>query len=218
MSVSGCGCGCVCACVCTNLVTVFALTFMGLNRQLQHFFNNPEISAATKLRVFQTMVMPVLLYCMHLVPLRKSDQRWLDSWLHTRVRWILSIRWEEKITNQEVWQRATAMLGQFLCPPSTKLCQLRLRAFGPFARHDGITHSAMVYIRTRRRQMVCTAYHLYIRQTIVTPIPHSECCYTASAPPPPLPLSLPSPPPPSPPSAQRELWHPTYLQWSLLSD
>ena len=116
-------------------------------RQLQRFvFNNPEISAATKLRVFQTMVMPVLLYCMHLVPLRKSDQRRLDSWFHTRVRWILGIRWEEKITNQEVRHRATAMLGQFLCPPSAQLRQLRLRAFGHFARHDGIAHSAMIYI------------------------------------------------------------------------
>ena len=90
-------------------------------RQLQRFvFNNPEISATTKLRVFQTMVMPVLLYCMHLVPLRKSDQRRLDSWFHTRVRWILGIRWEEKITNQEVQHRAAAMLGQFLCPPFPK--------------------------------------------------------------------------------------------------
>ena len=116
-------------------------------RQLQRFvFNNPEISAATKLRVFQTMVMPVLLYCMHLVPLRKSDQRRLDSWFHTRVRWILGIRWEEKITNQEVRHRATAMLGQFLCPPSAQLRQLRLRAFGHFARHNGIAHSAMTYI------------------------------------------------------------------------
>ena len=56
-------------------------------RQLQHFvFSNPEIREATKLRVFQTMVLPVLFYGMHLVPLRKSNQRQLDSWFHTRVR------------------------------------------------------------------------------------------------------------------------------------
>ena len=82
-------------------------------RQLQRFvFSNPEIREATKLRVFQTMLLPVLFYGMPLVPLRKSDQRRLDSWFHTRVRWILGISWEEKVTNQEVRQRATAMLGQ----------------------------------------------------------------------------------------------------------
>ena len=105
-------------------------------------FNNPEISAATKLRVFQTMVN---LYCMHLVPLHKSDQRRLDSWFHTRVKWILGIRWEEKIANQDVRQRATAMLGQSR-PPSTQLRQARLRAFRHFACHDGIAHSAMAYV------------------------------------------------------------------------
>ena len=36
--------------------------------------------------------------------------------------------------------------GSVLCTPSTQLRQLRLRAFGHFACHDGITHSAMVYI------------------------------------------------------------------------
>ena len=92
------------------------------------------------------MVMLVLLYCLHLVPLRKSDQFWLDSWFHTRVTWILGIRWEEKITNEEVQQCAMAMLGQSSCPPSTQLHLLKLRAYGHFACHDGMAHSEMVYI------------------------------------------------------------------------
>ena len=86
--------------------------------------SSPTLRSGKPPIVFQTMVLPVLFYGMHLVPLRKSDQRRLDSWFHTRVWWILGIRWEEKITNQEVWQRATAMLGQPLCPPSTQLCHI----------------------------------------------------------------------------------------------
>ena len=58
------------------------------------------------------MVNPVLLYRMHLVPLCRSDQCQLDSWFRTRIRLILGIRSEQKITNQEVRQWATATLGQ----------------------------------------------------------------------------------------------------------
>ena len=122
-------------------------------RQLQRFvFSNPEIREATKLRVFQTMLLPVLFYSMPLVPLRKSDQRRLDSWFNTRVRWILGISWEEKVTNQEVRQRATAMLGQPLCPPLTQLHHLMMKAFGHFARHDRVACNAMLYISERAKR------------------------------------------------------------------
>ena len=82
---------------------------------------------------------------MHLVPLHKSDQCQLDSWFHTRARWIWGIRWEVKITNQDVGQRAMTILGQCLCPPATHF-QLRLRAFGHFSHHNGIAYGAMVYV------------------------------------------------------------------------
>nr|CAH8840565.1 unnamed protein product [Trichobilharzia regenti] len=64
-----------------------------------------EISLRTKIRVYQASIRPVLLYGCETWPLRAEDLRRLEVVDHWCLRYILHVRWQDKLSNEEVRRR-----------------------------------------------------------------------------------------------------------------
>ena len=85
------------------------------------------LSSQTKVRVFVSLVMPVLLYSCEAWTLTADLRRRLDSFATTSLRSsILGYRWQDRMSNQEVLSRAGM---------SRVTCSMRqLRFYGHAAR------------------------------------------------------------------------------------
>ncbi|XP_019638428.1 PREDICTED: uncharacterized protein LOC109480637 [Branchiostoma belcheri] len=89
---------------------------------LSHIWSNPRISTDTKIRLYNSLVLSVLLY--------GAEERHLDTFDQKCLRRILGFRWYDFVSNSTVRQRT----GQ--PPVSHKIRQARLRLFGHLARAD----------------------------------------------------------------------------------
>jgi hypothetical protein len=72
---------------------------------LKPVWNNKNLSLQTKLRVFNTNVKSVLLYGSETWRHTKALDHKLQVFTNTCLRQILRIRWPDRISNQELWQR-----------------------------------------------------------------------------------------------------------------
>ena len=86
-----------------------------------------EIGRRTKIRLFKTLVRPVLLYGCETWKITKADERRLNSFQCQCLRRILRIRWQQRISNNrvvemadinniscEIWRRRWYWLGHIL--------------------------------------------------------------------------------------------------------
>ena len=64
------------------------------------------ISMRTKLRIFNSNVKPVLLYGCETWRTTQTMQRKIQTFFNTCLRRIYKIQWQEKIRNEELWERA----------------------------------------------------------------------------------------------------------------
>ena len=98
------------------------VAFSRLRRVL---FSRREISLRTKLRVYRAAIRPVLMYGCETWPVRVEDVRKLEVFDHWCLRRVLNVRWEDRVSNDEVRHRC------FDIPRlSSVLRQHRLRWFG----------------------------------------------------------------------------------------
>ena len=94
-------------------------------------WSRPEISIKTKVQVFKSMVLSVLLYGSECWTLRAEDLRKLEVFLSTRLRWMLNLRLTDRISNAEVRRRCCG-----LQTIETIIRGNRLRWFGRVCRMD----------------------------------------------------------------------------------
>ena len=73
---------------------------------LKNTWTSREISTTTKLRIFNSNVKSVLLYGSETWRMTKMTQRKIQVFINTCLRRIFRIRWPEKVSNEELWQRA----------------------------------------------------------------------------------------------------------------
>nr|KAG5695522.1 hypothetical protein BaRGS_008025 [Batillaria attramentaria] len=73
---------------------------------LKNVWASKVVSIRTKLRIFNSNVKSVLLYGCETWRTTKTMQQKIQTFLNTCLRRIFSIRWPEKIRNEELWERA----------------------------------------------------------------------------------------------------------------
>lgn len=72
---------------------------------LRPIWKNKNISQKTKLRIFETNVKSVLLYGSETWKQTKKNEHDLQVFINKCLRQILQIRWSEKISNEELWEK-----------------------------------------------------------------------------------------------------------------
>ncbi|XP_022330246.2 uncharacterized protein LOC111128732 [Crassostrea virginica] len=77
---------------------------------LRPTWRSRNISRKTKLRIFETNVKSVLLYSSKTWKQTKESEHDLQVFVNKCLRQILQIRWPEKITNIELWERTNCPL------------------------------------------------------------------------------------------------------------
>lgn len=74
--------------------------------KLAPIWNNNQISKRTKFRLFNSNVLSVLLYGSETWKMTKKDEHMVDTFLHKSLRRILKIYWPQRVSNEEVRERA----------------------------------------------------------------------------------------------------------------
>ena len=69
-------------------------------------WNNSQIGRKTKIRLFNSNVISVLLYSCETWKMTKGDKQMLDTFLHKCLRRILRIYWPQRVRNETVRERA----------------------------------------------------------------------------------------------------------------
>ena len=90
----------------------------------QRMWGRREISLKVKMKVFNAILMPVLLYGATAWALTKTEEKRLDAFEMGMLRNILGVRWDDFVRNADIRE----MLGQ--APVSLKLRNARMKWFG----------------------------------------------------------------------------------------
>ena len=80
----------------------------GAMNKLSNFWKNKNIEQKTKLQIYQSNVLSVLLYGAETWSMNKEAERRLASFHLKCLRRLLNIRWNDFITNEEVLERANS--------------------------------------------------------------------------------------------------------------
>ena len=72
---------------------------------LKNIWASMKISMTTKLRLFNSNVKSVLLYGSETWKMTKATMQKIQTFINMCLRRIFNIRWPEKISNEELWQR-----------------------------------------------------------------------------------------------------------------
>jgi len=89
-----------------------------------------RLAFAMKLRLYNTFILPVLLYGSETWSMRAADSARLDAVDHSCLRQICDVHWSQHVTNAEIRHRT----GQ--SPLSLVIARRRLELFGHMARAD----------------------------------------------------------------------------------
>ena len=73
--------------------------------QLKNIWTSSELSANTKIRLFNTIVKSVLLYGAETWRTTVTTTKKIQTFINNCLRRILRIRWPDTISNEELWQR-----------------------------------------------------------------------------------------------------------------
>ena len=71
-------------------------------RQLSKLWNSNKIKRTTKLKLYKSLVLSVLLYGSETWMMTKGDERKLDTFQTKCLRRIMKIKWQEHIRNEEL--------------------------------------------------------------------------------------------------------------------
>jgi len=78
---------------------------LGAMARFEKVCRSKEISVKTKFSIFKACMISILLYASESGTLRKRDKDKLMAFEMRCYRWILNIRWQQMITNEEVRRR-----------------------------------------------------------------------------------------------------------------
>ena len=78
----------------------------GIFLRLKKIWSSHSISRRTKVRLYKTLVKPVLMYGCETWKMNKCDENKIDVFQSRCLRRIFKIRWQERITNKEVLKMA----------------------------------------------------------------------------------------------------------------
>jgi len=79
----------------------------GIMNSLERIWSQPHLSLHTKLRMYMSLVLPVLLYASETWTVNKSDLGHLQAFHMRCQRRILGVRWFHKIKNTEIFRRTS---------------------------------------------------------------------------------------------------------------
>ena len=74
--------------------------------RLKKIWNSKSIKRNTKLRLYKTLVKPVLLYGAEAWKMTQADNKKLDTFQSKCLRRILQIKWQDHVSNEDVMKRA----------------------------------------------------------------------------------------------------------------
>ena len=100
-------------------------------RMLDNIWKSKVISRHTKIRLFNTNVKTVLLYGSETWRVTKALSKRVQIFLNRSLRRILNIKWQDKITNEEVWAATNQQ------PIETTIRGRKWRWIGHTLRRDG---------------------------------------------------------------------------------
>ena len=98
--------------------------------KLKNIWKSSRISRKTKIRLFKTLVKPVLMYGCETWKMTKTDAKLIDVFQNRCLRRILKIKWEDKITTFAILQQAD------IKRLSNDIRQRRWRYIGHILRQD----------------------------------------------------------------------------------
>ena len=98
--------------------------------RLKKIWRSSHISRRTKLRLFKTLVVPVLLYGCETWKMNKGDNKIIDIFQNKCLRQILRIRWEDRVSTDELLQRTN------MNPMSIEVRRRKWKMIGHFLRQD----------------------------------------------------------------------------------
>ncbi|KAK7107318.1 hypothetical protein V1264_015265 [Littorina saxatilis] len=109
--------------------------------QLKKIWGSSEVSITTKIRVFNTIVKPILLYGAETWRTTVTTMKKIQVFINTCLRKILKIRWPEKISNEDLWLRTRQQ------PVEEDILQRRWRWIGHTLRKpaSNITRQALTW-------------------------------------------------------------------------
>ena len=79
----------------------------GVFIRLKNMWCSNSISRKTKLRLYKTLVVPVLLYGCETWKMTKGDGKAIDVFHNKCLRKILQIKWHDHVTTKELLERAS---------------------------------------------------------------------------------------------------------------
>ena len=74
--------------------------------KLNRVWNFSNVSKKTKIRLYKTLVKPVLMYGCETRKMNEGDAKKIDVFQNRCLRRIMKIRWQDKISNRELLERA----------------------------------------------------------------------------------------------------------------
>ena len=97
-------------------------------------WNSSQLKLSTKLKIFKSNVIAVLLYGCEAWRMTKNDATKLDVFLHKNLRRLLKIYWPMKVSNEEIRNRAN------ISAISEQIFRRRWRFIGHVLRMDANQH------------------------------------------------------------------------------
>ena len=79
--------------------------FVKLNR----VWNSSSVTRKTKIRLYKTLVKPVLMYGCETWKMNEGDAKKIDVFQNRCLRRIMKIKWQDKVTNKELLERANVV-------------------------------------------------------------------------------------------------------------
>ena len=84
----------------------------GTFARLKRIWNSRNITKRTKLRLFNTLVVLVLLYRRETWKMNMGDDQRIDMFHNEWFRRTLKIKWQDHVTTRELLERATKLLSE----------------------------------------------------------------------------------------------------------
>ena len=113
---------------------------------LKKIRNSSNIMKKTKLQLYKTLVLPVLLYGSETWKMKKGDNKMIDVFQHKCLRKIMRTKWEDRVRNEDLLMRK-------LRPISEEVSR-RWKFIGHTLKQDPISDSniALAWAPERRRK------------------------------------------------------------------
>ena len=71
-------------------------------RKLDDIWKSKDTTISTKLRIFNSLVAPILLYNSEILTVTDKMKNQIDCFQRKMLRWMINIRWPKKISNEKL--------------------------------------------------------------------------------------------------------------------